>query len=54
MAIMDAMDEEKFRLVLTLLNKTSDNSVVQKKNDEKQNLFHIFAKYGITAQSELT
>ena len=49
MAIMDAMDEGKFRLVLTLMNKTSDNAVVQKKNEQNQNLFHIFAKFGISA-----
>lgn len=44
LAMQDALDERKFYLVLTLLSKTADNSVVQKKNELSQNLMHILAK----------
>ena len=44
-AIQDAFNERKFRLVLTLLNKTSDDTVILKKNVHQQNLFHIFSKF---------
>lgn len=33
LAMQDALDEKKFNLVLTLLSKTSDNRIVQRKND---------------------
>lgn len=44
LAMQDALDEKKFNLVLTLLSKTSDNRIVQGKNDLNQNLMHILAK----------
>ena len=34
LAMQDAMDEKKFLLVLTLLAKTPDDSVVQQKNSK--------------------
>ena len=53
-AMQDAINVKKFRLVLTLLNKSADNKILQKKNDENQNLFHIFAKFGNEAEADLT
>lgn len=44
LAMQDALDEKKFNLVLTLLSKTADNSIVQRKNTLDQNLMHILAK----------
>ena len=32
LAMQDAMDESKFQLVLTLLNKTSDDNIIKRKN----------------------
>jgi hypothetical protein len=32
LAMQDSLDERKFNLVLTLLTKTADNSIVQRKN----------------------
>lgn len=43
-AMQEALDEKKFNLVLTLLSKTADNLVVQRKNDQGQNLMHVLAK----------
>lgn len=43
LAMQDAMDEKKFLLVLTLLAKTPDDSVVQQTNNKQQNLFHILS-----------
>ncbi len=42
-AMQDAMDEKKFMLVLTLLSKNPDDSVIQSKNKKGQNLFHILS-----------
>eukprot|EP01015_Nassula_variabilis_P024356 TRINITY_DN4655_c0_g1_i5.p1 TRINITY_DN4655_c0_g1~~TRINITY_DN4655_c0_g1_i5.p1 ORF type:complete len:286 (+),score=74.49 TRINITY_DN4655_c0_g1_i5:64-921(+) len=53
-AIMDAMSEHKYQLVLTLLYKTADNATIQKANNEKQNLFHVFAINGSKAPKDLT
>ena len=44
LAMQDALDEKKFNLVLTLLSKTADNRIVQRKNELNQNLMHILAK----------
>lgn len=44
LAMQDALDEKKFHLVLTLLSKTADNKIVQRKNELQQNLMHILAK----------
>ncbi len=44
LAMQDALDEKKVNLVLTLLSKTADNRIVQRKNELNQNLMHIFAK----------
>lgn len=44
LAMQDAMDEKKFMLVLTLLSKNPDDSVVQRKNSKGQNLFHILSQ----------
>ena len=43
LAMQDALDESKFQLFLTLIAKTSDDAVVQQKNDKGQNLMHILA-----------
>lgn len=42
-AMQDALDEQKFQLFLTLIQKTADDATVQKKNDKGQNLMHILA-----------
>jgi hypothetical protein len=42
-AMQDAMDESKFQLVLTLLSKTSDDKIIQRKNAKGQNLMHILS-----------
>lgn len=44
LAMQDALDDRKFNLVLTLLSKTADYKVVQRKNALNQNLMHILAK----------
>jgi len=54
LAMEDAMTEGKFRLVLTLLSKISDENVVRQFNDLGQNLFHIFAIHGGHAPSDLS
>ena len=43
LAMQDALDEQKFQLFLTLIQKTADDTVVQKKNEKGQNLLHILA-----------
>ena len=43
-AMQDALDEQKFQLVLTLLAKNPDDAVVQRKNQKDQNLFHILSQ----------
>ena len=43
LAMQDALDEQKFQLFLTLIQKTADDATVQKKNDTGQNLMHILA-----------
>lgn len=43
-AVQDALDEQKFQLVLTLLSKCPDNSVIQQKNEQQQNLFHVLSR----------
>ena len=42
----DALTEAKYQLLLNLLKKTADDSVVQRTNDKKQNLLHILAMHG--------
>jgi len=42
-AMQDALDEQKFQLFLTLIQKTHDDAIVQKKNEKGQNLMHILA-----------
>jgi ankyrin repeat protein len=43
LAMNDALDDGKLQLVLTLLSKTSDDAVIQRKNEKGQNLMHILA-----------
>eukprot|EP01022_Parablepharisma_sp_SALTPOND_P016007 TRINITY_DN2302_c3_g1_i1.p1 TRINITY_DN2302_c3_g1~~TRINITY_DN2302_c3_g1_i1.p1 ORF type:complete len:1273 (+),score=196.37 TRINITY_DN2302_c3_g1_i1:5084-8902(+) len=42
----DALSEGKYQLLLNLLKKTAQDSVVQRFNDKKQNLMHILALHG--------
>jgi ankyrin repeat protein len=42
-AMQDAMDEKKFMLVLTLLNKNPNDEVIQATNKKGQNLFHVLS-----------
>jgi ankyrin repeat protein len=44
LAMQDALDEVKFQLFLTLIQKTADDAIVRQKNEKGQNLFHILAK----------
>ncbi len=53
-AIEDAFNESKFQLVLTLLSKTDDNTLIQSLNDQGQNLLHVFAIRGFVASQDLT
>ena len=41
LAMQDALDEKKFMLFLTLIQKTADDNIVRKKNDKGQNLMHV-------------
>ena len=41
--MQDAMTQNKFQLVKTLLVKVADNSQLQQVNSEGQNLFHSLA-----------
>lgn len=43
-AMQDALDEQKFQLVLTLLAKNPDDEIVRRKNLKGQNLFHILCQ----------
>jgi ankyrin repeat protein len=54
LAMQDAMSEHKFQLVLTLLAKVQDNSIIQQVNARGQNLYHTLAMYGANANYELT
>jgi len=54
LAMQDAMSEHKFQLVLTLLAKVQDNSIIQQVNSKGQNLYHTLAMYGANANYELT
>lgn len=53
-AIQDAMNEQKFKYVWTLLTKVSNDEIVKKTNEEGQNLFHTFAIKGGLAPFDLT
>jgi hypothetical protein len=44
LAMQDSLDERKFNLVLTLLDKTADDNIVRQKNKDGQNLMHVLAK----------
>ncbi|CAK74015.1 unnamed protein product (macronuclear) [Paramecium tetraurelia] len=52
-AIEDAIMEEQFKLVRTLLMKVKDDKIVQKQNKNKQNLFHIFSIKGRKCTEEI-
>lgn len=54
LAMQDAMTQNKFLLVKTLLAKVSDNSVLQQVNENDQNLFHTLAIYGAHADNNIT
>ena len=54
LAMQDAMTQNKFQLVKTLLAKVSDNSVLQQVNEYGQNLFHTLAIYGANAEFQIT
>jgi hypothetical protein len=43
LAMNDALDDGKLQLVLTLLSKTADDAIIQRKNEKGQNLMHILA-----------
>ena len=53
LALQDAMVEGKFALVLTLLSKVADDRIIQKTNEQHQNLLHIFGLYGAMAEAKL-
>jgi len=48
----DALSEGKYQLLLNLLKKTAQDSIVQKFNNKKQNLMHILALHGGRANYE--
>ncbi|CAD8087427.1 unnamed protein product [Paramecium primaurelia] len=52
-AIEDAMMEDQFKLVRTLLLKVKEDSVIQKYNQKHQNLFHIFAIKGRNCNEDM-
>ncbi|CAD8085273.1 unnamed protein product [Paramecium sonneborni] len=52
-AIEDAIMEEQFKLVRTLLMKVKDDEIVQRQNQNKQNLFHIFSIKGRKCTDEI-
>ncbi|CAD8092465.1 unnamed protein product [Paramecium sonneborni] len=52
-AIEDAMMEDQFKLVRTLLLKVKEDSVIQKCNHNNQNLFHIFAIKGRNCSQDM-
>ena len=51
-AVQDAMDEKKFQLVLTLLAKTPEDSVIQQSNSKGQNLMHILSMNSKNCKAE--
>ena len=53
-AIEDSINEVQYHLVNTLLSKVPKDEVVQKSNENNQNLFHIYAIKGAAASFELT
>jgi ankyrin repeat protein/predicted DNA-binding WGR domain protein len=53
LAMQDALNEEKFELVLTLFAKVDDPRVFLNKNSEGQNLFHTLAVKGKQASIEV-
>lgn len=53
-ALQDALNEEKFMYVRTLLTKVEDPGVVRNVNEEGQNLFHTFSMKGSRADNHLT
>lgn len=53
LAMQDAMDEGKFQLVLTLLSKTADDKIIQRKNSKGQNLMHILSQNAKLATREV-
>ena len=53
-AMHDAMNENKFELVRTLLLKVQDNSTLSSLRHEGQTLFHTLAIKGIDASEETT
>ncbi|CAK85722.1 unnamed protein product (macronuclear) [Paramecium tetraurelia] len=52
-AIEDAMMEDQFKLVRTLLLKVKDDEVIKKYNQNNQNLFHIFAIKGRNCNEDM-
>jgi hypothetical protein len=48
----DAMDENKFMLVLTLLAKVPDDKVVQRKSSKNENLFHVLSQNSLGCRRE--
>mmetsp|Transcript_3384 Transcript_3384/g.2936 ORF Transcript_3384/g.2936 Transcript_3384/m.2936 type:complete len:146 (+) Transcript_3384:546-983(+) len=53
-AIKDALNEERFKYVIALMNKVRDDSIFKKVDEKLQNLFHIFAIKGTKAPHDLT
>ncbi|CAG9315884.1 unnamed protein product [Blepharisma stoltei] len=54
LAMQDAMNEMKFKLVKTLLAKVGDDKKLQEINEDGQNLFHTLAIKGSAADQEIT
>ena len=54
LAMQDALNEEKFDLVLTLFAKVDDPAVFSTLNSDGQNLFHTLAIKGSKASEDLT
>ena len=52
LAVQDAMDVKKFQLVLTLLAKTADDSIVQQKNGKGQTLLHVLSQNAAHCKAE--
>jgi len=52
-ALQDAMIEQKFKLVHTLLSKDPDGEVLRNLNEEKQNLIHIMGIHGKSVDQKL-
>eukprot|EP01125_Pyxidicula_operculata_P008837 TRINITY_DN292_c0_g1_i1.p1 TRINITY_DN292_c0_g1~~TRINITY_DN292_c0_g1_i1.p1 ORF type:complete len:2964 (-),score=944.30 TRINITY_DN292_c0_g1_i1:25-8748(-) len=45
LAMDDSISAGKFQLMNTLLSKTTDSKLVQRRNDKKQTLFHVLAQH---------